>query len=52
MLALVVLLAMVLRPWRLDQNGYSNLHYAATSRSMLVNWQNFFFVAFVNKRGR
>ena len=46
MLALVLLLAAALRLWRLDQNGYSNLHYAATIRSMLVSWHNFFFAAF------
>jgi 4-amino-4-deoxy-L-arabinose transferase-like glycosyltransferase len=46
LLALVLCVATSLRLWRLDQNGYSNLHYAATIRSMLENWHNFFFVAF------
>jgi 4-amino-4-deoxy-L-arabinose transferase-like glycosyltransferase len=46
LLTLILLLATGLRLWRLDQNGYSNLHYAATIRSMLVSWHNFFFVAF------
>jgi 4-amino-4-deoxy-L-arabinose transferase-like glycosyltransferase len=46
MLTLILLLAAGMRLWRLDQNGYSNLHYAATVRSMLMSCHNFFFVAF------
>jgi 4-amino-4-deoxy-L-arabinose transferase-like glycosyltransferase len=45
-LALILLLAAGLRLWRLDQNGYGNLYCAATVRSMLVSWRNFFFGAF------
>src|SRR5579884_239329 len=32
--------------WRLDQNGYGNEYYAATVRSMLTSWPNFFFASF------
>lgn len=32
--AAVLLLAAVLRLWRLDQNGYDNEYYAAAVRSM------------------
>jgi 4-amino-4-deoxy-L-arabinose transferase-like glycosyltransferase len=42
----ILLVAAGLRLWRLDQNGYSNLHYAATIRSMTMNWHNFFFASF------
>src|SRR3954452_5093297 len=42
----IVLLAAVLHLYRLDQNGYGNEYYAATVRSMLVSWHNFFFVSF------
>jgi 4-amino-4-deoxy-L-arabinose transferase-like glycosyltransferase len=42
----IVLLAAVLRLWRLNDNGYGNQYYAAGVRSMLQNWHNFFFDAF------
>src|SRR4051794_13208255 len=42
----VVLLAASLYGWRLDQNDYGNLYYAAAVKSMLTSWQNFFFVSF------
>src|SRR4051794_27665154 len=42
----VLLLAAALHLYRLDQNGYGNEYYAATVRSMLVSWHNFFFVSF------
>src|SRR5580704_111621 len=45
-LAAIVLLAAVLRLWRLNDNGYGNQYYAAGVRSMLENWHNFFFDAF------
>ncbi len=32
--------------WGLDQNGYGNLYQAATVRSMLLNWHNYFYVSF------
>ena len=35
-----------LRIWRLDQNGYGNLYQAATVRSMLLSWHNYFYVSF------
>jgi len=31
---------------RLDQEGFANLYYAATVKSMLMNWHNFFFASF------
>lgn len=45
-LAAIVLLAPVLRLWRLNDNDYGNQYYAAGVRSMLENWHNFFFDAF------
>ena len=47
-LALTAVLAIAgwLRVWRLDQNGTGNSYYAAAVRSMLVNWNNFFFGSF------
>jgi 4-amino-4-deoxy-L-arabinose transferase-like glycosyltransferase len=42
----VVLLAVVLSFWRLEQEGYGNLYYAATVKSMLTSWHNFFFASF------
>lgn len=32
--------------YHLDQEGYGNLYYAATVRSMLTSWHNFFFASF------
>jgi 4-amino-4-deoxy-L-arabinose transferase-like glycosyltransferase len=46
LLAAIVLLAAVLRLWRLSDIGYGNQYYAAGVRSMLENWHNFFFDAF------
>jgi len=45
-LAGVVLLALSLRLWALDQNGYGNEYYSAGVRSMLASWHNLFFNAF------
>jgi 4-amino-4-deoxy-L-arabinose transferase-like glycosyltransferase len=45
-LAAVTLVAALLRLWWLDQNGYSNVYYAAAVRSMLDDWNNFFFGSF------
>ncbi len=45
-LAGVVLLAAVLHFFRLEQEGYGNLYYAATVKSMLTSWHNFFFASF------
>jgi 4-amino-4-deoxy-L-arabinose transferase-like glycosyltransferase/putative flippase GtrA len=45
-LALVGLLSIFMNFYQLGQNGFGNLYYAATVRSMLDNWHNFFFAAF------
>ncbi len=39
----VLLLAAVLRLWRLDQDGYGNEYYTAGVRSMASSWHNFFY---------
>ncbi|MHC5538812.1 ArnT family glycosyltransferase, partial [Singulisphaera rosea] len=44
-LATITVVAAVLRLWKLDQNGYGNLYYAAAVRSMLESFGNFFFGA-------
>ena len=45
-LATIIALALALRLWRLDQNGYGTEYYAAGVRSMMESWHNFFFNAF------
>jgi len=45
-LGAVLLLAIVLHFFRLDQEGFANLYYAATVKSMLMSWRNFFFASF------
>ncbi len=45
-LAGIVLLAVLLRCWGLDRNGFGNEYYSAGVRSMLEGWHNFFFNAF------
>ena len=47
-LALVSILALaaILDFYRIDQNGYGNIYYAATVRSMSLSWHNWFFAAF------
>jgi 4-amino-4-deoxy-L-arabinose transferase-like glycosyltransferase len=45
-LALIALLAAFCNFFELQREGYANLYYAATIRSMLESWHNFFFVAF------
>src|SRR3989441_6698797 len=42
----VMLVSIFMNFYQLGQNGFGNLYYAAAIRSMLDNWQNFFFVAF------
>jgi len=42
----VILLAVFFDFYRLAQEGYGNLYYAATVKSMLSSWHNFFFVSF------
>ena len=45
-LAMILLLAVFLHFFRLEQEGYANLYYAAAVKSMLTSWHNFFFVSF------
>jgi 4-amino-4-deoxy-L-arabinose transferase-like glycosyltransferase len=42
----VLLLALGLRVWRLDRNGFDNENYAAGVRSMLEGWHTFFYNSF------
>lgn len=42
----VLALSAFLNFFRLQQNGYGNLYYAAAVKSMLMNWHNCFFVSF------
>ena len=42
----VLLLAVCLHFFRLEQEGYGNLYYAAAVKSMLTSWRNFFYVSF------
>ena len=42
----ILLLAVFLHFYRLEQEGYANLYYAAAVKSMLTSWDNFFFNAF------
>ncbi len=42
----VLLLSLFLNFFLLGQNGYGNLYYAASIKSMLMSWHNFFFVSF------
>lgn len=42
----ILLLAVFLHFYRLDQEGYANLYYAATVKSMLTSWHNFFYASF------
>jgi len=45
-LAGILLLTAFLHFYRLGQEGYANLYYAATVQSMLTSWHNFFFASF------
>lgn len=45
-LGAVLLLALGLHFFGLEQAGYGNLYYAAAVKSMLTSWHNFFFVSF------
>jgi 4-amino-4-deoxy-L-arabinose transferase-like glycosyltransferase len=45
-LSAILLLAAVLRLWRLEQNGFGNEYYAAGVRSMSTGWHNFLYHAF------
>src|SRR5438445_10464804 len=42
----ILCLAVALRLWRLDQNGYGNEYYTAAVRSMTTSWHNFLYNAF------
>jgi 4-amino-4-deoxy-L-arabinose transferase-like glycosyltransferase len=46
LLVLVLALGTFLRFYQLVTNDYGNQYYAATVKSMLGSWHNFFFVAF------
>ena len=45
-LAAILVIASVLRTWRLSQNGFGREYYAAGVRSMIGDWHNFFFNSF------
>lgn len=45
-LAGVLMLSALLGVFRLGREGYSNLYYAATVKSMLTSWHNFFFASY------
>src|SRR3954447_12422721 len=44
--ALTLLVAAGLDFWQLAKEGYANSYYAATVKSMLTSWHNFFFASF------
>jgi len=41
-----LLIAMMLRFWRLEAHGFDNLYYSPAALSMGSNWHNFWFAAF------
>lgn len=45
LLVSILIMALLLRLWRLGVYGYGNEYYAAAVKSMLQSWQNFFFIA-------
>jgi len=45
-LAAITLISIFCNFWSLGQNGFGNLYYAATVKSMASNWHAFFFAAF------
>jgi 4-amino-4-deoxy-L-arabinose transferase-like glycosyltransferase len=45
-LALILLVAACCNFYQLQREGYANLYYAATVKSMVQSWHNFFFVSF------
>jgi 4-amino-4-deoxy-L-arabinose transferase-like glycosyltransferase len=45
-LAAILVIASVLRTWRLSQNGFGREYYAAGVRSMIGDWHNFLFNSF------
>ena len=46
LLLAVLALALALRLWGLEQNGWGAEYYTAAVRSMAMNWHNFFYAAF------
>ena len=46
LLALVILLALALRLWNMDQIGWGAPYYSAAVRSMSMSWHNFLYTAF------
>jgi 4-amino-4-deoxy-L-arabinose transferase-like glycosyltransferase len=45
-LGAILLGALAIRLWNIDQNGYGTEYYSAGVRSMLASWHNFFFNSF------
>ncbi|MEI9987109.1 MAG: glycosyltransferase family 39 protein [Aliidongia sp.] len=45
-IAAILVLALAIRLWQLDRNGWGTEYYSAAVRSMLESWHNFFFNAF------
>ena len=45
-LGVILLVSAFLNVFQLNQEGYANLYYAATVKSMLTNWHTFFYVSF------
>ena len=46
LLVLLVAVALGMRVWAIELNGWGNEYYAAAVRSMSASWHNFFYVAF------
>src|SRR5512139_669352 len=46
LLAIIFLLALFLRFYRVELDGFGNLYYAATVQSMMADWHNFTFASF------
>src|SRR3954452_13475092 len=45
-LATILALSAFLNLFRLTNEGYANIYYAAAVKDMLISWHNFFFVSF------
>ncbi len=45
-MTVILALAAILDFWRLTENGFANLYYAAAVRSMAESWHAFFFVGY------
>ena len=46
LLVLIILMGAFLRFYHLGADGYGNMYYAATVKSMLSSWHNFFYAAY------